>query len=235
MRRLLFEPEIRSSKPTIAGRITEDLRARIVSGDLAPGARLNLDRLRDESKVSVASVREAVTRLVADGLVTVEEQRGYRVAPVSAANLAEVTRLRMDLEPLALRSAIANGGLDWETDVMAALYRLNHTARNAGDPDSLEAWETAHNAFHHSLVARCDMPLLMRFRRVLMVMNERYRRIFLAAGSEQRDLAAEHTAIAEAAVRRKADTAAARLAEHIERTGAALQKKLEGRLPKGAG
>jgi DNA-binding GntR family transcriptional regulator len=216
---------------TIAGRLADEMRAQILAGTLAPGARLNLDRMRDEMSVSVSSLREAVTRLVADGLVTVEEQRGYRVAPVSLADLDEITALRMELEPLALRAAIRNGGLDWETDVMAALYRLNRTDRRAGDPDSVEAWETAHNAFHRALIDRCDMPLLMRFHGMLMNMNDRYRRIFAITGQAQRNVAEEHTGIAEAATTRDADRAAALLEAHIQRTGHALRERLRGALP----
>ncbi len=221
----------RKGKPTIAGRLAETLRSRILSGDLAPGEKLNLDRMRDDLSVSVSSLREAVTRLVADGLVIAEEQRGYHVAPISLENLEEVTRLRADLEPLALRGAIRNGGLDWEADVMAALYRLNRTERTPGNAESIEAWEEAHNAFHLALIDRCDMPLLMRFHRVLMNMNDRYRRIFLSSGAEQRDVASEHAAIADASVRREADRAAELLASHTIRTGAALRALIEGRMP----
>jgi len=219
------------AKPTIASRLADALRAEILSGELKPGARLNLDRMRDDRAVSVSSLREAVTRLVADGLITVEEQRGYHVAPISLANLAEVTRLRMELEPLALRSAIANGALDWETGVMAALYRLNRTVRLPGDSASLEAWESAHNAYHFALIERCDMPLLMRILRMLIAMNNRYRRIFLDTGHDQRDMIEEHTAIAEAAAGRDAERAAKLLEAHIERTGTTLRKLLTAHLP----
>lgn len=231
MTRMLPGREEREGRPTLAGRLTEELRARILSGELEPGRKLNLDRMRDELSVSVGSLREAVTRLVADGLVAAEEQRGYHVAPISLQNLEEVIRLRVELEPLALRAAIRNGGLDWETGVMAALYRLNRTARRPGDMASIEAWEAAHDAFHRALIERCDMPLLMRFHRVLMNMNDRYRRIFLATEPEERDLAEERTAIAEAATRREADRAAELLAAHIRRTGAVLRERLAGRLP----
>ena len=221
-------PEKKRPKPTIAGQIAGDLRSRILSGELAPGSKLNLDHLRDDMSVSVSSIREAVTRLVADGLLTAEEQKGYHVAPISLGNLDEVTSLRVQLEPFALRLAIANGGLDWETDVTAALYRLNNTVRTMGDPESLVAWEQAHNAFHQALIDRCDMPVLLRFYRILMSMNDRYRALFMSAGQDQRDLAQEHSCIAEAALKRDADKAGSLLAAHIERTGASLRKRLGG-------
>lgn len=219
------------SKATVAGRATQALRERILVGSLAPGTKLNLDQARDQLGVSVSSLREAVTRLVADGLLLAEEQKGYTVAPVSLENLAEVTRLRQELEPLALRAAIHNGGLDWETDVTAALYRLNHTARRPEDEASMAAWESAHNAFHAALIERCDMPILQRFLATLTAMNDRYRCLFNARMHPQRDVSAEHTAIAEAATRRDPERATALLAAHIEDTGAALKKTLSDTLP----
>ena len=221
----------RKGKRTIAGQIAEGLRARILSGSLEPGAKLNLERLRQEYAVSLSSLREAIMRLSSDGLIEIEEQRGYRVSPISPGNLAEVTELRMKLEPLALRKAIRNGGLDWETNVMASLYRLNHTARDPKDQASIETWEIAHNAFHDALIARCDMPVLSTFYRTLMNMNDRYRRLFSRIHAEQRDLAQEHTAIAQAAVARDEDKAAKLLARHIEKTSAALQATLRDQLP----
>ena len=53
-----------------------------------------------------------------------EDQRGYRVAPVSRTNLLEVTRLRLELECFALRESIGNGNDQWESEVVAAHYRL---------------------------------------------------------------------------------------------------------------
>lgn len=206
-------------KSTIARRVAEDLRGRVVRGELPPGGKINLDGLREAYSVSTSSLREAVARLVASGLVVAEDQRGFRVAPVSLANLDEVTLLRAELEPMALGSAIRNGDLDWETDVTAALYRLGRIKREPGEPSSIEAWEEAHSAFHVKLIQRCDMPVLMRFCRNLLDMSDRYRRIYLDMWSGQERVAAEHKAIAEAAVTRQADAACDLLRAHIERTG----------------
>lgn len=225
------QTQVRTGKPTLAGQLAGQLRVSILDGRLEPGSRLNLDRLREELGVSVSSLREAVTRLVADGLVIAEEQKGYRITPISLANLDEITHLRMELEPLALRSAIALGTLDWETDVMAALYRLNRTEGLPGNYDSVEAWESAHNAYHRALLSACDMPLLLRFIRQLHGMNDRYRRILMRNYASQRDLAEEHSAIAETAVARKAGAAADLLARHLERTGATLRTLLNDSLP----
>lgn len=224
----------RPAKPTLAGQIRDELRIRILNGALKPGERLNLDALKQDYAVSLSSLREAVTQLSSDGLIETQTQRGYRVAPISHENLDEVTCLRAELEPLALKLAMQNGGLDWETEVMGCLYRLNHTERRADDPESVAAWEEAHNRFHIALIDRCDMPLLMKFHRILMNMNDRYRHLFLRIQADQSDLIAEHTAIAEAATQRQEDEAVALLTAHIRKTGAALKRHLTNELPQSA-
>ena len=213
----------KSRKETLSSRIVADLRAAIVRGDLAPGEKINLDRLREAQDVSISPLREAMSRLVADGLVAFEDQRGYSVTPVSATNLAEITRLRVALETMALRAAIAAGDLDWESQVMGALYRLRTTPRGSGNP---EPWEAAHTEFHLALLRGAGMPLLLHFCAQLRSLQDRYRAIYLGDLPAGRDVQAEHDAIAAAACGRNADLAASRLVAHIEATGALLQTRL---------
>ncbi|MDZ4136741.1 MAG: GntR family transcriptional regulator [Paracoccaceae bacterium] len=218
-------------KETISSRISALLRESILRGDLAPGAKINLDRLRAAHDVSISPLREAVSRLVSDGLVEFEDQRGYRVTPVSLDNLAEVTRLRTELEALALDASIQTGDLEWESDVMRALYRLNRTERDGTRPETIEAWEAAHTDFHLSLIRGCNMPLLLHFCTILHNMNDRYRRLYLARSPSGRDVQAEHEAIAHAATSRRLDEARDLLRAHIARTGQNLQAQLGSALP----
>jgi DNA-binding GntR family transcriptional regulator len=220
-----------ASKPTIAAQVVAKLRHDNLHGILAPGAKLNLDKLRESMDVGLSPLREAVTRLVVEGLIEAEAQRGYTVASISVSNLDEVCALRLELEPYALRKSIENGGLDWETAVMGALYRLNKTDRTPGDAASLARWEAANNAFHLTLIERCDMPLLIKMYKSLVSMNDRYRHIYLKAVAVQRDVIEEHTAIADAAVERRADDAVAILTRHIERSTGNLRRLIVAELP----
>ena len=79
-----------------------------------PGVKLHLDNMREAFGVSLSPLREALCRLESEGLVKIEDQRGYRVTAVSPDNLKEVIRLRVDLEGTALREAIEHGDLAWE-------------------------------------------------------------------------------------------------------------------------
>lgn len=213
-------------KETISSRISATLRTAILRGDMAPGSRINLDRLREEYDISISPLREAVSRLVADGLVEFEDQRGYRVAPVSLANLAEVTALRAELDVMALRASIAHGGLDWESDVMRTHYLLTRAVRDPARPEAMAAWEEAHSKFHLALIGGCGMPLVLTICGVLHNMTDRYRHLFPLDDVTDRDVAAEHSEIAIAATTHETDRACAALKAHILCTGDALSARM---------
>jgi DNA-binding GntR family transcriptional regulator len=219
---------IDDGKNTIASQLVDRLREAIVSGQLEAGAKINLERARESFAVSLSPLREALARLISDGLVEFEDNRGYRVAPVSLSNLEEITRLREELETLALRQAVAAGDVDWEGDVMRSLHRLNRAVRDPSDPESLKRWEAFHRDFHLTLIEGCRMPLLLSFCRVLMNLNDRYRRTFLLTTAGDRNVAVEHSEIAQGAVARDTEFACDRLREHIHRTGTNLRRHLAG-------
>lgn len=213
-------------KNTIASQLMERLREAIVSGELQAGSKINLDQARTQFQVSLSPLREALARMISDGLVQFEDNRGYRVAPVSLANLEEITRLRGEFECYALREAIRLGDLEWESDVIRALHLVNRTERDAARPETLERWEATHRAFHLTLIAGCGMPILLNFCSMLLTLNDRYRRTFLKRTSGDRNVMMEHSEIAQAAVARDTDYACERLKEHLGRTGANLCRHL---------
>jgi DNA-binding GntR family transcriptional regulator len=193
---------------------------------LRPGTKINLDNLRREFDVSLSPLREALARLIAVGLVELHNNRGYTVAAVSLDNLAEITRLRIEFESLALSSAIEFGDVNWESEVMRCLHRLNRSDRDPAQPKTLEAWENAHRDFHMSLLAGCRMPLLLNFCLVLHNLNDRYRRVFLVRSGGDRNVSNEHSEIAQGAVARDRAFACDKLREHIHRTGSNLCARL---------
>lgn len=79
-------------KNTIGSQLAFRLREAIISGGLEAGSKINLDKARQSFNVSLSPLREGLARLISDGLVEFEDNRGYRVAPVSLANLEEITK-----------------------------------------------------------------------------------------------------------------------------------------------
>lgn len=205
---------------TLSTELTARLRQAILSGELAPGSKLKLEMLRERLGLTLSRspLREALSRLGAEGLVRIEDQRGYRVAPVSEANLREIARLRIHLETLALRESIAQGDAQWAQAIDEALRALAGAPRNESSRQAPTAWETAHRRFHFALLGACGMPLLLQYCDSLHDQNDRYRRLFLRRHPFDRNVHGEHQAIVEATLERQADLACALLAQHIDRT-----------------
>lgn len=206
----------RSSTRTseLVARLREDLLA----GALKPGEPLRLTIVRERYGAGLTPLREALFQLVAEGLVTTEDQRGFRVAEVSWEDLTDLTEQRVFLDGQALRLSIERGDLAWESRVLAAHHRLAHTPMLVTGTTALtDAWTDAHREFHRVLVEACGSPWLLRFRDILSDQAERYRRLSVRRDSD-RDVVEEHCKIADAVIARDADLAVERLAEHYRLT-----------------
>lgn len=115
------------------------LHAELLKGGVMPGSKLNTVSIAARYDVSLSVVREALIRLVADGLVRALPQRGFCVAPLSPEDLLDLTQSRVLVETVTLRRAIAMGDLAWESGVLAAYHALEK--RHTGD---LTASSTTH-------------------------------------------------------------------------------------------
>src|SRR3954465_7921078 len=111
---LSFGERLAGERPrSLTSAVQGRLRADILSTRLLPGQKLHIAGLAKQFSVSLAAVGEALSRLVADGLVQASDQRGFRVSPVSAADLRDVTQTRTDIDGLALRRSIEPGAPAW--------------------------------------------------------------------------------------------------------------------------
>jgi DNA-binding GntR family transcriptional regulator len=206
---------------SLTSAVQERLRADILSTRLLPGQKLHIAGLAKQFSVSLAAVREALSRLVADGLVQASDQRGFRVSPVSLADLADVTQTRIDIEGLALRRSIERGDRSWLAAVEAAFDALKAVPYTYPDDPTVhyEEWVVRHRVFHRALVNACGSPWLLGFRDVLHEQSERYRRLSIRRKvGKPRDVEAEHAAIVKAVRKRDADAAVAALSKHFATT-----------------
>lgn len=204
---------------TLTSGAYHSIRLDILRGLLAPESKLAIDELRRRYGAGSSPVREALSRLIAEGLVTAEEQKGFRVAPMSLREFREITDLRILLEGLALRRSIELGGDDWETAIIAAYHRLTLAQErlNASDPAAVDLWELRNREFHDALVGACDSGWLLRIRAVLQDHSRRYRAHGLSPGI-RRDIRREHQLIRDAVLARDADLACKRIEQHFEKT-----------------
>lgn len=195
------------------------LREDIIQGKYESGARLKVEHLKDDYGVGAGTLREALSLLVADALVITEGQRGFSVAPLSLADLDDLTHTRILLETDALRQSLQNGGDDWEAGLVAAFHRLTKVEGRMSKAEPLvKEWEGCNKGFHEALINACRSRWLPYLLALLYRQTERYRRFNLTKGFARRDVHAEHSEIFEAAMRRDEKTACDALARHIDLT-----------------
>jgi DNA-binding GntR family transcriptional regulator len=198
----------------------EGLRADLLACRIRPGSRLKIQALCDRFSVSLGAIREALSRLTSEGLVISEPQRGFRAAPISVADLRDLTMVRIEIERLCLTRAIAAGNVEWEARLVAAFHRLSRTPeRVASDPmRSDDEWAEAHAAFHGALVDGAGSPWLLRIHSQLYAQSERYRRLSIPLGTGERNVGAEHQKIMEAALRRDLPETVTLMTRHLAMT-----------------
>lgn len=201
-------------------KVYEALRADLLACRLRPGAPLRIVNLAMRLAVSPGAVREALSRLTSEGFVIAEPQRGFRAAPISAADLRDLTDVRCEVEVQCLRRSIQLGDVAWEAALVAALHRLSKMPfRAAKDPDrGAEEFAAAHSEFHDALVAACDSAWYLKLRALLYAQSERYRRLSVPLAKYNRDALQEHRDLAEAALARKAEVASRLLNKHLQTT-----------------
>ncbi|MBN5271271.1 FCD domain-containing protein [Serratia marcescens] len=206
---------------SLSGAAVALIRRRIIDGQYQPGSKLVIGNISAELDISPGLVREALSRLVTEGLVIAHEQRGFRASEVSLKELQDITANRQMIETHALRLSIANGDAEWEAGIVAAFHRLKRSPRLENEGQT-HAWSQLHYAFHRSLLMACGSPWMLRFSDLLFDQSERYRRLRfgyeLAGAVPERDVDGEHQAIMDATLARDTDRAIELLARHYQDT-----------------
>jgi DNA-binding GntR family transcriptional regulator len=209
---------------TLSEKAFRILRQQILNGDIPPGEKLRVEALQREHALSSSPLREAINRLIAERLVIADNHRGFRAAPMSAADLNDITSLRLVLEPAALGQAIANGTDEWEGRVVAAFHRQERVReRIAGGEITFNAeWTSRHKEFHMALISGAASTRLLATCSNLFDESERYRRFSALNRTQVRDTCSEHRRLMETALLRQAELSASLLREHIVLTAQSI-------------
>ncbi|MEV4013990.1 GntR family transcriptional regulator [Nonomuraea angiospora] len=213
-----------STKQMLSERVHTQLQEAIMRGKYVPSEALKPQELAQQHQVSLAVVREALVRLVGEGIAVRLPNRGFAVPDFSDRRWQEIAEARRTIEPVMLRLAIERGDLDWEARVRAAHHRLARTPAYVPEDDSeyySSAWSEAHRLFHRTLLEGCGNPVLLDTFDRLWTASELARR-WSAQRLRDRDGAAEHRSLEEAALARDPDTAAEVLVKHLTLTVAGL-------------
>ena len=198
------------------------IREMVLSGELPPGSRIQIDALRKKLDMGASPVREALSILSSEQLVVRNEQRGFWAPAISLEDFGVLLDTRCRVEAMAFADAIEHGGAEWEERIVLLQYRLNALDRVSNKA----AWESCHRDFHAALIAACPSRYLLSFCAQLYDLAVRYRNVARLAAYPERRIAEEHSAISSAALARDADRAVALLVDHYRKTGGFLYQKL---------
>ena len=214
-----------SGAATRATSVYDQLRGDLLAGDPEPGSKLAIEALAERYETSATPLREALNRLVSDGLVERREQRGLVAAGICAEDLDEITKTRCWLEGLALRESIAQRSTAWEEALVLAHHRLARTPRSLSEErfEDNPEWEPRHRAFHRALIGGCGSRWLLAFCEQLADQHHRYRRLSAPRAFAKRGVDSEHRQLLEAAIEGRADDAVTLLRAHFERTAKVIR------------
>ncbi len=194
-------------------RIADQLRLRILDGELRPGDRIRQESLAAAHGASRAPVREALRILQADGLVTTVANTGAWVARLSQSECEEIYLVRERLEPLLLRMSLPRLG-------PARIERIAELAERIEAVDDVEQFLRMDRDLHLLSYAGAETTMLGDTVERLWNTTHHYRRAFalLLLDDDLRVLHAEHHLLVRSIRDGDTEDAERVLAGHIRRT-----------------
>lgn len=184
--------------------VTAELRTAIREGRLIPGQRLTQSEIAGQLGVSRIPLRDALRRLEVESLVEIDGHRGARVTVLTPDDVAEIYEMRILLEGLCVKYAVAN------LDEAAAASLADDAVATEGDPlEPREAFQRRRD-FYSRLYAHASRP---RMARTIMQLRDNVDRYHMLSNRSHAHLA--HKQLAAAILARDADLAADVLVEHI--------------------
>jgi DNA-binding GntR family transcriptional regulator len=190
-----------------------ELRRQIVSGTLAPGARVNQEDVAAEVGLSVAPVREALRVLEQEGQLTYLPRRGYFVTELRMEDLEEIYALRALLEERAARHALPS----LDDEAIAGIEQAAAECAQAAERGDVAAELAANRRLHFGIVDAPDRPHALRVIRLLWDSTEAYRAMYYNSPEERRASLAAHDRILDALRAADADLLVAELDAHRDR------------------
>jgi DNA-binding GntR family transcriptional regulator len=211
---------VKSNPQTLNASVLSQLRSDIITCRLMPNERLRVEALRERYGMGTSPIREALMRLEAEGLVELEQNKGFRVSEVSHASLHDLMRTRIEIETIALRWSLEKGCVEWEANLLGAFHRLSRQSKiDRANADAISgAWSQEHADFHAALVAACGSPTMMAIRARLFEQADRYVALSIMSNGPLRDDVGEHKQLMRAALNREVEKAIELNRLHITRT-----------------
>jgi len=208
---------------TMSGQLTSRIREKILTGAYPPGSSLLQDVIAAEFGVSKIPVREALVQLRAEGLVDVFAHRGFQVRPLSAIEVDEAFRLRLQIEPGAVAEGARRALASDSEAARLAFTNLNDALMSGELYDSGDLNRT----FHLALIVPRLQPVTAEVLGRLHILSQRYVRMHLLPRGRVKRATKEHTALFEAWTEGKTAEVSRLTHAHIETTREDLARLLQ--------
>lgn len=196
----------------------------ILDGELKIGNPINISKLKEQYGVSLAVIREALIKLTSKGIVVQKPNLGFAVVSIDEKSIKNIIEARIINEGEALRSAMKNGDMGWESGIVAKKYELDNTPMFLDKSQSEEAvsinplWLEKHYEFHMSMLKACDNEILLSICDDLWNLSRVYRNQALYHHKD-RKITKEHEELMKAVLERNEEAAIKLFVEHLEKTG----------------
>jgi GntR family carbon starvation induced transcriptional regulator len=169
-----------TTPPKVEPSLVEQVKQDIIEGGFLPNEKLVMARLKDRYKTGTGPLREVLAKLVHQGLVIAESQKGFRVKTITSEELLDIYESRGHLEVLCIRLAIERGNDEWEANIIAAEHRMKRMGNlEQKDDDFIRNWEVMHQRFHRAILSGCGLASLLKARQSLYEKCARYRNVWL--------------------------------------------------------
>ena len=218
----MSEPVAFARPRTTQELVLEELRRRILVGDLRPGEPIRPDQLAAELHVSRVPVREALKILEGEGQVRYRAHHGYVLADLHREDLVEIYRIRALLEDEAARAAVSRLR---DADLVTMAQACEEM--EAFGADDVAAMAVANRRFHLTLLAASDMPHLLRHIGLLWNASDHYRSVYYLDEAHRVEVHEDHRLILAAAKARHVEALLTLLDAHRDRAIAGLAPALE--------
>jgi DNA-binding GntR family transcriptional regulator len=210
---------------TATAAVAEAIRKRILDGSYSTGMKLQQDKLAAEFGLSRIPVREALFQLDAEGLVTIEPQRGATVSPLSRERMIETLELRALIEPYLLKLSAPRLTAEDHVALQAVLAEYG-LAIAAGE---VNRWGELNTRFHLLLYRQAGRPRGQTIVTTLLRESDRYTRVQLSASADyQRRAQREHKELLRLCRRGDYQRAAELMEKHIAHVAISLDALLAG-------
>lgn len=218
----------KSSSPiprqSLASAVVERLREKILSGELREGEQLRQDAIAAEFQISRIPVREALSHLAAEGLITIVANRGAVVSALSPEEIAELFETRAVLECYMLRQAMPNLTDDDFKRAEEVLRKFEHSLENDSETKSWGEWNWQ---FHSTLYAPAERPTMLAFLKTVNHNCDRYTRLHMVFTRNQHQVGEAHRRLLAACRTRDPEVAVQALWKHIMDAGQYLKEFIQ--------